>query len=92
MKTLLAIFCFSFLVGFSGSSEAKKYAVGENVDVEWKGSWYPAEVIGFCKAGFKIHYTGYSASWDECVGSNRMSKRSYLEKEGKVQGKLRFWR
>ena len=49
---------------------------GEAVDVEWRGSWYPAEVLELVPPeSYRIHYDGYDASWDEDVGTDRMRKR-----------------
>jgi hypothetical protein len=55
------------------------YAKGEKVQVEWKGSWWPASVLEVGKdanAGkYKIHYDKYDSSWDEWVGPERMKKK-----------------
>ncbi len=51
------------------------YSIGDPVQVQWKGSWYPAHVLAASKKGtYKIHYDGYSSSWDEWVGLSRMKK------------------
>lgn len=52
------------------------YETGDSVSVEWNGKWYPAHVleVNAAKNSFKIHYDGYSASWDEWVGSSRIKK------------------
>lgn len=54
-----------------------KFKTGDPVMVEWKGSWWPARVIAMRqgKAPYKIHYDGYSSSWDEWVGDNRIKGR-----------------
>lgn len=54
-----------------------KFKKGDPVLVEWKGSWWPARVIALREgiAPYKIHYDGYSASWDEWVGPNRIKRR-----------------
>jgi hypothetical protein len=44
------------------------YAVGDKVNVEWKGKDYPATILQVTSSGsYKIHYDGYAASWDEVV-------------------------
>jgi hypothetical protein len=55
----------------------KSFKVGDPVMVEWKGSWWPAKVIGIRKGNtpYKIHYDGYSSSWDEWIGSARIKNK-----------------
>ncbi len=53
-------------------SKGGSYSVGDAVDVNWKGSWYPARVISTGKNKWKIHYDGYDSSWDEWVTASRM--------------------
>lgn len=57
--------------------KAKKFNVGDSVLVEWKGSWWPAQVIALREGNspYKIHYDGYSKSWDEWVGDARIRGR-----------------
>ena len=54
------------------TTAAKAWERGAKVDVEWKGSWYPASVLEVKDGKYKIHYTGYDASWDEWIGTARM--------------------
>lgn len=56
---------------------AAAFSKGSKVMVEWKGSWWPAEVIEVSegKAPYKIHYDGYSSSWDEWVSNERVKTR-----------------
>lgn len=49
-----------------------KFEVGDPVEVNWKGSWYPAHVISAGRGRWKIHYDGYSNSWDEWVTARRI--------------------
>ncbi len=54
----------------------KSFAAGDDVEVEWKGSWYPASVMELKPQGrYKIHYDGYDNSWDEVVGASRIRAR-----------------
>jgi hypothetical protein len=49
------------------------YKTGDKVQVLWKESWYPAEVLEVTADGqYKIHYDGFDASYDETVGTDRM--------------------
>lgn len=55
----------------------KSFAAGDDVDVEWKGSWYPASVLEVKPQGkYRIHYEGYDGSWDETVGPGRIRARN----------------
>ncbi|MFA4873949.1 MAG: Tudor-knot domain-containing protein [bacterium] len=56
------------------TTSAAKRAVGDAVQVNWKGSWYPARIIAVDakKGSYKIHYDGYDSSWDEWVTIARM--------------------
>src|SRR5207249_858814 len=42
------------------------------VQVEWKGDWYPAEVLKTEKEKYYIRYLGYDDSWNEWVGKDRI--------------------
>jgi hypothetical protein len=59
------------------TTAAAVFPKGSNVMVEWKGSWWPAKVIDVSegKAPYKIHYDGYSSSWDEWVTNDRIKNR-----------------
>jgi hypothetical protein len=50
---------------------------GDKVDVEWKGDWWKA-VVTQVSAGprYKIHYVGWSESWDEEVAPERIRPRT----------------
>lgn len=49
-----------------------EYPVGMNVQVEWKGKYYPA-VIKESRSGFHyIQYTGFDDSWNEWVMYSRI--------------------
>jgi hypothetical protein len=54
-----------------------KFGVGDKVMVEWKGSWWPAKVIKTRDGNspYRIHYDGYSNSWDEWVSDARIKNR-----------------
>jgi hypothetical protein len=45
------------------------------VMVEWRGDWYPAQVLQRKADRYLIHYDGYDASWDEWVGQRRIRRR-----------------
>lgn len=48
---------------------------GDDVEVEWQGTWYEAKVLSFEPAGrVRIHYVGWSSSWDEAVSRDRVRR------------------
>jgi hypothetical protein len=51
---------------------AAAWKAGDKVDIEWKGSWWQGEVLEVKDGKYKVHYTGWSNSWDEWVGSERL--------------------
>lgn len=56
-------------------------SAGDLVDVEWKGSWWPAVLLERRGAGWLIHYEGYDGSFDEVVGAPRIRDRAPIEDE-----------
>ncbi|MDQ7778777.1 MAG: Tudor-knot domain-containing protein, partial [Planctomycetota bacterium] len=62
--------------------EAKlvEYEIGSEVEVEWHGKWYPAEVLKVDRGVHLIHYTGYDSSWDEWVSPKRIREPGTEEK------------
>jgi hypothetical protein len=51
------------------------FSPGDEVEVEWRGTWYAAVVLGVSREGFYIHYTGYGDEWDETVDLSRIRKK-----------------
>ncbi|MBN2495571.1 MAG: RNA-binding protein [Deltaproteobacteria bacterium] len=51
------------------------WKVGAELEVKWKGKWYPAKIIATRGAKYKIHYDGFEDSWDELVPLPRMRKK-----------------
>ena len=51
------------------------FKVGDAVEVLWKGTWYPAQVIEAKPDEWKIHYDGYESSWDEWVKTDRIRRK-----------------
>ncbi len=49
-----------------------RYAVGQKVEVEWKGRWYRAHVLKAENGSHFITYDGYTSVWDEWVSSKRI--------------------
>lgn len=48
---------------------------GDSVQVRWKGKCYAAKIVNVAKPGvYFITYVGYSHSWDETIGENRICK------------------
>lgn len=45
-------------------------------EVEWKGKWYPARILGYHQGVHHIRYDGYTAEWDEWVSRKRLRPRA----------------
>lgn len=45
---------------------------GENVQILWKGKYYPGSITSLKGSNYCITYKGYSKSWDECVNPSRI--------------------
>ena len=59
------------------------WKAGDKVDVDWKGTWWKADVVEATSEGkYKIHYVGWSTRWDETVPSTRVRARTAGAKEG----------
>lgn len=57
-------------------------SIGEEVEVEWQGSWYAA-VLRDPRGPDRwlVHYDGYSEDWDEVVGEERIRDRQVTPTE-----------
>ena len=52
------------------------YGVGEQIKVEWEGSWWDANILEINGDNHLIHYVGFDSSWDEWVTTEGMQKIS----------------
>ena len=48
------------------------YAAGQQVKVEWKGSWWDGLIREVKGDSYLIHYVGFDSSWDEWVDDSRL--------------------
>ena len=48
---------------------------GDLVEVEWRGSWWPATLVERRAARWLVHYDGYAKDWDEVVTLRRIRDR-----------------
>lgn len=54
-------------------AQKSTYKVGDKINVMWQGSSYPSSVVAVLPNDqYKIHYTGWGASYDENVGLDRI--------------------
>jgi hypothetical protein len=57
----------------SSAAPAAAYKVGDKVKVRWRGTIYPATVVGVVGPDkFLIHYEGHESAWDETVKIDRI--------------------
>lgn len=69
-------------VAKKSAAAASTWKVGDKVDIKWNGQWWQGEIIGLAGNKYKVHYTGWSSSWDESVGSDRLRARTSTAKRG----------
>lgn len=56
------------------ATEPKSFERGSAVWVEWHGRWWRAQVTRVVTdARWEVHYDGWSNSWDEAVGPERIA-------------------
>ena len=48
------------------------FSAGQQVKVEWKGSWWDALIREVSENQYLIHYIGFDSSWDEWITVERM--------------------
>jgi hypothetical protein len=48
---------------------------GNQIEVAWGQSWWPAEILRVQGTQYLIHYTGFASSWDEWVTRDRIRSR-----------------
>lgn len=54
--------------------------MGDPIDVEWRGKYYPATILSAQGSGqYMIHYDGYGDEWNEVVGEDRIRERGAEE-------------
>jgi len=69
-----ALFCVMALWLAAGLAWAAEFAKGERVEVKSYGSWYKATIIDTRAGEWKVTYDGYSATWDEWVGLDKLRR------------------
>ena len=74
MRTVsrILVLVVMLLVAWPAAADAATWKVGDNIEVEWKGSWYRSEILAVKDGKYQIHYTGWDKKWDEWVTPARM--------------------
>jgi hypothetical protein len=50
------------------------YAAGQEVRIEWGRTWWKGRIVAVhAKDRYLVHYDGWSSSWDEVVGPERLA-------------------
>ena len=65
-----AILALAVFLSFGGTAFA--HDVGDPVEIEYGGAWYPGQVKEIRADQYFVGYDGYDSSWDEWVGSARL--------------------
>tara|TARA_B100001564_G_scaffold24179_1_gene17945 strand:- start:631 stop:2244 length:1614 start_codon:yes stop_codon:yes gene_type:complete len=60
------------IAGSSNQPAASTYSAGQQIKVEWNGSWWDAIIREVSGESYHIHYVGFDPSWDEWVDLNRI--------------------
>ena len=66
----LAILALAVWLSFGGTAFA--YDVGDKVEIDYGGTWYPGQVKEINEAQYFVGYDGSGSNWDEWVGSERL--------------------
>jgi hypothetical protein len=83
MRTFIQLAAVVVLLSLAVPPSAQAHPCGDEPEgsawVEWRGSWWPARVLGRPEPGQTlIRYDGYDARWDEVVGPDRLLEPSAL--------------
>lgn len=46
--------------------------IGAKIDIQWGASWWAGTVLAARDGVYLVHYDGWSSSWDEWVGIERI--------------------
>lgn len=60
-------------------------AEADPVEVEWRGSWWPATLVERRGARWLVHYDGYGKDWDEVVTLERIRDRRPRDDEPSIE-------
>jgi hypothetical protein len=58
----------------AANAQTEAFGTGDEVEVLWSGTWYKAKVLETKSGQYKIHYEGWSNSFDEWVRPTRMRR------------------
>ena len=58
------------------SAPAMTFSAGDAVDVQWKSSWWKGEVLEVKGTKYRVHYVGWSSTWNEDVTPDRVRART----------------
>ncbi len=63
----------------------------QRAEVEWGGTWWPAEVLETKGDKYYIHYTGWDKTWDEWVGKDRIRLQAKAPRMVEVEWGGKWW-
>lgn len=72
-----------------GALVASAQSVGDKVQIESAGSWYPGKVLKVEDDRFYVHYDGWSDGFDEWVEADRLKFSKAAAPAGGVTGKFK---
>lgn len=62
-------------LGEPPEDSAAGWRAKDEVEVEWRGAWFPAVIVDKRGTRWLVHYEGYGSDWDELVGADRVRDR-----------------
>lgn len=60
------------VASLSNQPTTSTYCAGQEIKVEWNGSWWDAIIREVSEESYHIHYIGFDPSWDEWVDTSRI--------------------
>ena len=76
----------TLLIALAGiRAGAQTYSVGEHVQINWNGNYYPGTILKKDGDKFYVTYDGYGAEYNENVTKDRLKKLEPLTKESAAE-------
>ncbi len=92
IRNLILVIILFITVAIALPAYASSLSVGDTVQVQWKGKWYPSTIKQVKDGKYYIHYKGWGNNWDEWVGLDRIRTKSFsVGEKVRVKWKNKWW-